>query len=101
MIPNKFIRIPKFELEISNSLWSTEAHFYGLDSDTIGITGEDYEPWKQARYRHKVVITDDGDEISLSIPTEFQEFYNLSTKHYSISVNSNRVTLTINGNLVV
>ena len=47
------------------------------------------------------MIKGDGDEISVSIPTEFYDFYNLSTKHYSISVNSNRVILTINGNLIV
>lgn len=101
MIPSKIIRIPKSELELEDSIWSREAHFYGLDSDTIGVTGEEYEPWNQARYRQKVMIKPDGDELSINIPPEFQEFYNLSSKHYSISVNSNRVMLTINGNLIV
>jgi len=101
MIPNNNIRIPKSELEISNSLWSTEAHFFGLDSDTIGITGEEYAPWKHSRYRQKAMVKDDGDDISISFPTEFQAFYNLPTKHFSISVNSNRVILTINGYLIV
>jgi len=100
MMPTNIVTIPKTELEIENPIWTDKAFMYALDSETIGVTGEEYEKWDDARFRNEISIKDDGAEISFGFSRDFIEFYNLEEKHYSVSIVSNRVLISITGRII-
>lgn len=100
MMPTNIVTLPKTELEIENPIWTDKAFMYALDSETIGVTGEEYEKWDDARFRNEISIKDDGAEISFGFPQDFMEFYNLEEKHYSVSIVSNRVLISITGRII-
>lgn len=95
------LEVPKRLLVVGNPLWKDTGHLYALDNSTIGITGEPLKQWRKISCFHeKVPLRNNEDRFSLRIPDRFVSFYNLNAKHFTKTVNGNRIILTIDGTIV-
>jgi hypothetical protein len=100
-IISEIISIPEDKLKLGNPAWQNNAYFYSLDSETIGISGKEFDPWsKISRFKSINKIKHINSEIKIELPKEFKDFYKLKDKHYSISINSNNILLVIMGKII-
>jgi AbrB family looped-hinge helix DNA binding protein len=99
--PPNIIEVPANLLRFENGDWQKRAYVYALDSTTIGITGSQIPEWKEfACFTDTTPIKLQGELIVLQIPEKFSNFYKIERKHKATSVGSNRILITISGNLI-
>jgi len=99
--PSSTITIPKEELRRGNPTWLGTAYFYALDSETLGISGVEFDVWEGiARFKGVGPIEYIDGKAVIELPDDFKGFYNLERKHFSVSLNANNILVTITGRIV-
>jgi hypothetical protein len=99
--PSNIITVPEQELRKGNPTWLSKAYFYALDSETMGITGEEFDMWDRvARFKNVGPIEYSGGQAVIELPDDFKDFYNLKRKHFSVSLNANNILVTVTGRIV-
>ena len=99
--PSSTIIVPEPELRRGNPTWLNTAHFYALDSETLGISGAEFDEWERiSRFRGVGPIEYRGGQAVIELPDDFKGFYNLERKHFSVSLNANNILVTVTGKIV-
>ncbi|MCW4001340.1 MAG: hypothetical protein NWE93_13985 [Candidatus Bathyarchaeota archaeon] len=84
-----------------NGAWLDCAHIFALDSSTIGVAGHEMPEWAQnACFKETAPIQKNRETVVFEIPERFSRFYNLASKHITVTVNGNVILITITGNLI-
>lgn len=95
------VEVPKNLLKTGNPTWQKEAYVYALDSNTVGISGKRNKDWKSfACFGKRVDLTTKKNTLSLRLPQEFVDFYNLESRHVVKTINENNILLTVSGNII-
>jgi len=99
--PSSMITVPEEELRRGNPTWMGTAYFYALDSETLGISGVEFDAWEMiARFKGVGPVEYRGGQAVIELPDEFKGFYNLERKHFSVSFNANNILVTVTGRIV-
>jgi hypothetical protein len=99
--PSNMITVPETELRRGNPTWLSTAYFYALDSETMGITGGEFEAWDRiACFKNVGPIEYREGQAVIELPDDFKDFYNLERKHFSVSLNANNILVTVTGRIV-
>lgn len=99
--PSSMITVPETELRRGNPMWLSTAYFYALDSETMGITGGEFDPWDRiARFKNVGLIEYREGQAIIELPDDLKGFYNLERKHFSVSLNANNILVTVTGKIV-
>ena len=99
--PSNVIKVPAKLLTFGNPRWQEDAFFYALDDSTIGVSGSRVEEWEEvAGFKSKASVRRHGEEIFLTIPESFVEFYNLDRKVYLTGITGNNLFITISGEII-
>src|SRR5271157_502361 len=95
------IEVPIGLLKIGNPTWQSTGYVYGLDSNTIGISGKRNEDWETfAPMKNKVDLEKEGTSLALELPQGFLYFYRVGNRHVVKTINGNDILLTVSGNIV-
>ena len=99
--PSSTIIVPEPELRRDNPTLMGTAHFYALDSETLGISGAEFNEWERiARFKNVGPIKYIDGQAVIELPDDFKGFYHLERKHFSVSLNANNILVTVTGRIV-
>ena len=95
------IEVPVNLLKVGNPTWQSAAYLYGLDSNTIGISGKVNKNWETfAPMKDRVKLESARRSLALELPQEFMRFYRIESRHVVKTINGNDILLTVSGNVV-
>ena len=99
--PSSTIIVPEPELRRGNPAWMGAAHFYALDSETLGISGVEFSEWERiARFKGVGPVEHIDGQTVIELPDDFKGFYQLERKHFSVSLNAGNILVTVTGRIV-
>ncbi|MCW4046574.1 MAG: winged helix-turn-helix domain-containing protein [Candidatus Bathyarchaeota archaeon] len=88
------IQVP--EKMVNRSLWTDSAVVYALSRSTIGVAPEQVEEWdKKALFKDCARITRDKENIVVTMPERFCDFYQLENSDMSVSAIGNFILVTV------
>lgn len=93
--PNVF-SVPRDILDSAS--WKDQAHVYGLDRLTIGVSGKSVPEWDEAAVlKSNVPIKRMKENLIFRLPRKFVDFYALGKSIVTLSTVRDKVLLTVEG----
>lgn len=90
------------EKMVDRSLWKGNAVAYALSRSTIGIAPKEVEEWeRKAFFKERADIKKDKENIIITLPEKFCDFYQLENSETSLSTVGNFVMATVESVLPV
>lgn len=92
--PRNTLEVP--EKMVDRSLWKDIAVVYALSRSTIGVAPKEVEEWeKKAFFKDRAAIQKDKENIIITLPEKFCDFYQLENSETSLSTVGNFVLATV------
>lgn len=88
-------------LEGGNPVWFDHAFVYALDSNTIGISGENIKEWSEIScLKTEIPLKFEDKAVLFDLPENLRRFYQMDHKHHTVSISGNNILITISGDIV-